>query len=145
MNIFGKMSSNFLIEAKEPPASHEDLRRLQDFSNITVPKEYVEMSKIATELEININNTMYIRIWSPTGCREMNEAHKIQKYIPNSLAIGDDEGGNVLIYLNGKCGFGLYMVGFGNLDIEDAVLIAPSLSDLLVSNKGIDVVMSGYV
>ncbi|QOS80374.1 SMI1/KNR4 family protein [Paenibacillus sp. JNUCC31] len=145
MNIFEEMSSNFHVEVKEPPASEEDIRRLQKFSDMIVPKEYEEMSKIATELEINVNKLMYIRIWSPSGCIEMNEAHKIQKYIPDSLAIGDDEGGNVLIYLNGKYGFGLYMVGFGNLDIEDTVLIAPSLRELLVNNKGVEVIMSGYV
>lgn len=145
MNIFEEMSSNFLVEVKEPPASQEDISRLQNFSSITIPKDYEVMSKIATELEINVKNEMYIRIWGPSDCIEMNEAHNIQKYIPDSLAIGDDEGGNVLIYMNGKYGFGLYMVGFGNLDSEDAVLIAPSLRDLLVNNTGIDVVMSGYV
>lgn len=145
MNIFEEMSNLFFVEVKESPASEADIRALQNFSSIKVPLEIEEMSKIATELEINVNNEMYIRIWSPSGCIEMNEAHNVQKYIPNSLAIGDDEGGNVLIYLEGKDGFGLYMLGFGNLDIEDAVLIAPTLRDLLVNNKGIDVVMSGYV
>ena len=31
-----------------------------------------------------------------------NMAYHIQKYIPNSLAIGDDECGNVVLYANGK-------------------------------------------
>ncbi|MWC31264.1 SMI1/KNR4 family protein [Paenibacillus sp. MMS18-CY102] len=145
MNIFEEMSSMFFVEVKEAPASDEDVRELQNFSSIKVPCEFEEISRIATELEISVNSKMYIRIWSPSGCIEMNEAHNVQKYIPDSLAIGDDEGGNVLIYLEGKDGFGLYMVGFGNLDVEDAILIAPTLRDLLVNNIGIDVVMSGYV
>ncbi|MFC7677832.1 hypothetical protein [Paenibacillus sp. GCM10028914] len=61
MNIFEEMSSNFLVEVKEPPASQEDISRLQNFSSITIPKDYEEMSKIATELEINVKSEMYIR------------------------------------------------------------------------------------
>ncbi|MFC9777497.1 MULTISPECIES: SMI1/KNR4 family protein [Paenibacillus] len=145
MNIFEEISDMFFVEVKDLPASEGDIISLQNFSTIKVPNDYEEMSKIATELEINVKNQMYIRIWSPLGCIEMNEAHRIQKYIPESLAIGDDEGGYVLIYMEGKEGFGLYMVGFGNIDVEDAVLVAPSLRDLLINNIGIDVVMSGYV
>ncbi|MGP3781155.1 hypothetical protein ACTWKC_12095 [Bacillus sp. 4A_MP3] len=54
----------------------------------------------------------------------MNESYEIQDYIPNSLAVGDDEGGNALIYFEGAEGFGLYIVGFGDLDPEEAVKVA---------------------
>lgn len=145
MSIIDEISNLFSIEAKELPATEMEIKELIDFSSIEIPADYIEIVKLATEIEINVKNEMYIRIWGPSDCIEMNEAHYIQKYIPNSLAIGDDEGGNVLIYLEGKGGFGLYMVGFGNLDIVDAVKIAPSLRDLLVNNIGIDEVMSGYV
>lgn len=145
MSIIDELSNFFSIEVKELPATEKEIKQLIDFSLIRVPADYIEIVKFATEIEINVKNEMYIRIWGPLDCIEMNEAHYIQKYIPNSLAIGDDEGGNVLIYLEGKGGFGLYMVGFGNLDIVDAVKIAPSLRDLLVNNIGIDEVMSGYV
>ena len=40
----------------------------------------------------------------------MNESYEIQDYIPNSLAVGDDEGGNALIYFEGAEGFGLYII-----------------------------------
>lgn len=74
----------------------------------------------------------------------MNEAHDIQKYIPNSLAIGDDEGGMALLYIDGKEGFGLYTVGFGNLDIEETIKIAPSLKSAvnrLRRSRGIVVIV----
>ena len=74
----------------------------------------------------------------PIDCIEMNEAHDIQKYIPNSLAIGDDEGGMALLYIDGKEGFGLYTVGFGNLDIEETIKIAPSLKVLLIDCVGVE-------
>ncbi|MEX3745737.1 MULTISPECIES: SMI1/KNR4 family protein [Lysinibacillus] len=144
MSIFDEISTMFSIEYKESPATERQIKELMDFSTIEVPADYIEFIKVATEVEINVKNEMYIRIWGPADSIEMNEAYYIQKYIPNSLAIGDDEGGNALIYLEGKRGFGLYMVGFGNLNIVDAVLIAPSLTDLLVNNFGLDQVMSGY-
>jgi hypothetical protein len=65
--------------------------------------------------------------------------------LPKSLAIGDDEGGGALIYLHGKAGFGLYLCRFADIDIDEAVLVAPSLTELLVNNVGINIVMSGYV
>ncbi|WP_375199393.1 SMI1/KNR4 family protein [Bacillus sp. RS11] len=144
MSIFDEISTMFSIASKESPASERQIKELMDFSTIEVPADYIEFIKVATEVEINVKNEMYIRIWGPADSIEMNEAYYIQKYIPNSLAIGVDEGGNALIYFEGKRGFGLYMVGFGNLDIVDAVLIAPSLTDLLVNNFGLDQVMSGY-
>ncbi|MBC2582757.1 SMI1/KNR4 family protein [Clostridium sp. DJ247] len=145
MSIFYELSDNFSVDAKEEPPSEEQIKELEKFSSIEIPLDYLELVREATEVEIKVKDEMYIRIWGPIDSIEMNEAHYIQEYIPNSLAIGDDEGGNVLLYVNGKKGFGLYMVGFGDLDIEDAVLVAPSLRDLLVNNIGIDVVMSGYV
>lgn len=67
---------------------------------------------------------------------EMNDAYNIQKYIPNSLAIGDDEGGKVILYISGQNGYGLYQVGFGDLDINDAEFISPSLTELLIYGVG---------
>ena len=34
---------------------------------------------------------------------------KNEKYIPDSLAIGDDECSNAVLYANGTNGFGVYM------------------------------------
>lgn len=62
----------------------------------------------------------YIRILGPADCIEINGVHNIQKYIPNSLVIGDDEGGKSLLYADRNEGFGLYIVDFGDLDIEES-------------------------
>lgn len=100
--------------------------------------EYIEIVRQVTNVEINVCNEMYIRIWDPTDCIEMNEAYYIQKYIPYSLAIGDDEGGKVLIYASGKEGFGVYLVDLGNLDIQDSIKLTVSLKLLLKNGIGID-------
>lgn len=85
-----------------------------------------------TEAEILVMGASYIRIWEAPGCMEMNDAYNIQKYIPNSLAIGDDEGGKVILYASDQNGYGLYQVGFSDLDINDAEFISPSLTELLI-------------
>lgn len=71
----------------------------------------------------------------------MNEAYNIQDSIPNSLAIGDDEGGNALIYANGINNFGLYLVAFNDLEIDEMKFISYSLVDLLHNAVGIEVIL----
>ncbi|PGZ08171.1 1,3-beta-glucan synthase regulator [Bacillus cereus] len=136
MSILENLNAIFTLETQEPPATEETVQELKKFSSIDVPSDYIEINQCCTNAEMNVNNEIYIRIWSPLDCIEMNKAHNIHKYIPNSLAIGDDEGGRVLLYTNGKKGFGLYTVDFGDLDIEEAIKISPSLKSLLVDGIG---------
>ncbi|HFK1458489.1 TPA: SMI1/KNR4 family protein [Bacillus cereus] len=142
MNILEKLNKAFTLEAYESPTSKEAIQKLQKFSSIDVPLDYLEVIQQCTNAEINVKNEIYIHIWGPIDCIEMNEAHDIQKYIPNSLAIGDDEGGMALLYIDGKEGFGLYTVGFGNLDIEETIKIAPSLKVLLIDCVGVEELLS---
>ncbi|MBY8914852.1 SMI1/KNR4 family protein [Bacillus sp. YC2] len=138
MTLLNKISSRFSVDAKEAAATEEEIKALTGFSSINVPSDYLDIVSEATEVEINVAGEKYIRIWSPAGCVDMNEAYEIQDYIPNSLAVGDDEGGNALIYFEGTEGFGLYIVGFGDLDADEAVKVAPSLNDLLIQDTGIE-------
>lgn len=134
-----KINNNFKIEVKKAGSTKTEIEELQAFFiGIDIPNEYTDfISKIA-EAEILVKNDYYIRIWDAKGCMEMNESYNIQKYIPSALAIGDDEGGQAIFYAKGNHGYGLYKVGFGNLDINDAVFIAPSLHDLLINGVGIE-------
>ncbi|MEC2077054.1 SMI1/KNR4 family protein [Metabacillus fastidiosus] len=141
MNILDNISSVYTIDARKSPSKEEEIKELQDFSTIDVPTDYIEIIQLASDVELNISNQMYIRIWGALGCIEMNEAYEVQKYLPNSLAIGDDEGGGALIYLQGKDGFGIYYNRFADLDIEEAVKIAPSLTELLINNVGTDILL----
>lgn len=142
MTILDKISNKFSIENIESPATSKEIEQLQMFSSINIPLDFIELVGLATEIEIKVNNEMYIRFWGPLGCIEMNEAYEVQKYLPNSLAIGDDEGGGALIYLFGKDGLGLYYSRFSDLDIEEAVKISNSLTELLVNDEGIDVLLN---
>lgn len=72
----------------------------------------------------------------------MNEVYNIQEYIPASMAIGDDERGNALLYAIGSNGFGIYLVSFGNLDVNEMVYIADSLESFFIRNEGVRVFTS---
>ena len=68
----------------------------------------------------------------------MDHAYGISKRIAGAIPIGDDGGGKVIFYMNGKKGFGLYHVGYGDLDAEDATFAAPNLSALFELGAGVD-------
>lgn len=103
-----------------------------------VPKEYLDVIAGGADLELRHTSGQYVRIWRPSGCVELDEANEVQKYLPGALPIGDDGGGKMIFYASGKDGLGLYLVGFGNLGIKDAVWIAPTLRSLLDDGVGID-------
>lgn len=139
MNILSKMSKSFELVESDEKSSDAEINELIHYSKIDVPFEFIEIIKEKTELEILVNNEKYIRVWGAKGCIEMNSAHHIQKYIPDSLAIGDDECSNAVLYANSSNGFGIYMVSFGDLDVNEMVYIADSLEAFFVKEKGIDI------
>jgi hypothetical protein len=66
------------------------------------------------------------------------KGYGISKRIAGAIPIGDDGGGRVIMYMNGKEGYGLYHVGYGDLDEEDAIFIASNLTALLEQAAGIE-------
>lgn len=140
MSILSKMSGLFKVAAYNTKSSDVEIDELHQFSKIDIPVEFIQIIKEKTELEIQVDDKKYIRIWGANGCIEMNTAYCIQKYIPNSLAIGDDECCNILLYAYGHEGFGVYMVSLSDLDIEEMVFIAGSLEDFFVNEKGVEII-----
>ena len=138
MSILKDLSSKYRIDASKSASSDEEIKKLIKFSDVQIPEDFLEIIKELTEIEINVDRKKYIRIWGADGCIEMNDAYNIQESIPNSLAIADDEGGNALIYTTGQNGFGLYVIAFNDLDVDELEYVADSLSDLLINNTGID-------
>ena len=91
------------------------------------------------DLEINIQDKKVLRLWTATGCAEMNEAHRIQKYLPNAWAIGDDEGGFAIIRVKNHASPGLYAVSFSDLDDDEKIFLAHSIPEFLFSGVGMDI------
>lgn len=138
MCIINKLNEIYRIDASKGASKENEIDKLMKSSSINVPFEYLELIRQKTEIEINIQGKKYIRIWGANGCIEMNEVYFIQKYIPSSLAIGDDEEGNAILYAKGKNGFGLYAVAFNDLDVNEMTFISESLKDLLILAKGVE-------
>lgn len=142
--MLNELNPSLRVESKNLGSSPESILQLIEISDIVVPLEYTTLISEATDIEISVKGEMYIRLWGAESCIELNEAYKVQYYIPNSLAIGDNEGGSALIYCTGNEGFGLYITGFGDLDLTDAEFIAPSLKDLLVKGSGVETLINTY-
>lgn len=139
MSILQKMGDQFEIVASDEKSSEIDIENLKQFAAITVPEEFLTIIREQTEIEICVVGKKYIRLWGAAGCIEMNEAYGIQNYIPDSLAVGDDEGGNAVLYAHGRDGFGVYMVAFNDLDEDDMTYISDSLESFFVCGMGIDI------
>lgn len=139
MSILSKMGKLFELATSDAKSSDIEIDELIQYSKIDIPHEFLEIIEEKTELEILVNNKKYIRIWGANGCIEMNDAYHIQKYIPDSLAIGDDECGNAVLYANGNNGFGLYIVSFSDLGVDEMVYIADSLEAFFLNEAGIDI------
>lgn len=140
MSILKNLSSSYRIDAYKPASPEKDINDLLNFSQIEIPEDYLDIIREKTEVEINVGQEKYIRIWGADGCIEMNEAYEIQENIPLSLAIADDEGGNALLYLDGNNGFGLYLIAFNDLDTDELQFVSYSLSDLLLKEIGINII-----
>ena len=142
MNFFDEINKKYKIFINGEASNIDSIKKLKDFSPIPIPEEYFEIIRNKTEIEINVKNMNYIRIWGADNSIEMNKGYYIQKYIPNSIAIWDDEGEYILLYADGKQGFGLYIVEFGDLDVEEMKYISKSLKDLLLRGIGVDILFN---
>ncbi|ELY2857447.1 SMI1/KNR4 family protein [Cronobacter dublinensis] len=141
-NDFFKLNKSFRLDTYAAASKENDIYALKGyFKNINIPEDYLDFINQMSEAEILVLDEVYLRIWGARGCLEINKEHHVQKYIPESFAIGDDEGGQIVFYAKGSKGYGLYKVGFGNLDINDAEFIAPSLRSLLIDGVGAEVLV----
>ncbi|MFS1514345.1 SMI1/KNR4 family protein [Chengkuizengella sp. SCS-71B] len=141
MSILNRLSEIYTIEAKDRPATAEEIEQLKKNSPVSLPSDYIKLLKEATDVEMTIQNGKLIRIWGITGMNgviELNAAYEVQQNIPDSLVIGDDGGDMALLFFNGSDGFGLYLTGFGDLDEETAIKISPTLSDFFINKVGVE-------
>ncbi|WP_317368704.1 SMI1/KNR4 family protein [uncultured Tyzzerella sp.] len=140
MNILKDLNNRCNISQNEESSNFLEINKLKTFSQIDVPKEFLNIISEMSEVEINIDNYKYLRLWGAEGCIEMNSAYEIQRYIPNSLAIGDNEEGSAILYVNHNNKFGIYKIDFNDLDIEELSYVSKSLFDLLVNGIGLDII-----
>ena len=131
------LHQSFTVLASESKADSDAVGRLNERFPL-VPNEYTVLAEEVTELELQHVNGQYLRIWGPDGCIDQDEGYEISQQISGAIPIGDDGGGQVIFYMEGHHGFGLYHVGYGDLDAEDAIWVARSLKELLCDAKGVE-------
>lgn len=95
----------------------------------SLPDDVAQLMSHATELEIDYCGR-YLRIYGPSGCIEMDEAYKISQRIQGSVVLGDNGGGEAILFV---ASYGLCRVGYGAIDIDELTYISDSLTDLLVN------------
>lgn len=141
MSVLNNMDGRFELLVSQTGASKGAIDELVAFvqsHGATLPDDYLAMLWVATEVEIRVDGRGCIRFWAPAGVLELNVAHELQRYIPEAIAVGDDEGGMVFVFMTGQDGTGLYRLSFADPDPAEAVFIAESVEALLLRGVGID-------
>lgn len=136
-----KLHSAFKMHSKSLGSPKDDIYELRKSFSISIPSDYLSLIKQATDIEISVRDEVFIRIWGANTCIELNEAYNVQEQIPDSLLIGDDEGGSALFYADGHSGFGLYIGRFADLDLETSKFIAGTLTEFLTKGFGVGTVV----
>ena len=137
-----KINPRFVVERKGSGASEGALRTLESrFED--VPADYVELAQWATDIVLLWDGEVYLYIWGPETVLERDETYEISALMPGAFPFGDDGGGRVFVHMNGSRGPGVYSCGFGVLLVDEGILVATSLSEMLTAGAGIDVVAAG--
>ena len=138
MSILNNLKEKIRIKVNEKASSELEIEEMITKSPIKIPNEFIEIIREKSELELTIDGNKILRIWGASGCVEMNDAYNIQKYLPRSWAIGDDEGGYAIVYaIDDNEKTGVYAVSFSDLDDNEKIFIAPSLFYFLAKGTGI--------
>ena len=141
MDFLSEIKSKYEIFVHGEISSIDSINDLKTFSPVAIPQEYFDIIENSEEIEFIIKDWKQITIWNANSCIEINRAYNIQKYISQSISICDVGHDNILLYANGKKGFGLYIAAFNNLDIDEMMYISKSLKDFILKEIGIDVFM----
>lgn len=142
MNILSNLHPSLKLAASQAPSTKEEIKALLEFSPIRVPSEYLQLIQQGSALEIGVNlgskGYWFIRIYGASRAIEMNEIYEVQKEVKNVLAIGDNEGGDMLVVAPQASPPGIYLNPMACLsDMDQATFIASNLTELLVHGKNL--------
>lgn len=92
------------------------------------PDALAELMQEAAELELSYRGR-YLRLYGPSGCIDMDEAYAISVRIPGAIGIGDNGGGEAIVFLPGE---GIHRVSYGAIDPDEVQFVAGSFEEPLV-------------
>lgn len=84
------------------------------------------------DIELEHESGLDVRIWSPDGLVEMNEAHQVQTRLGSGLAVGDADGRCLVERPDG-----IFAVGWGATDPSELRLVTPDLNSMLNGELGV--------
>lgn len=145
MSLLSRLHPKLKLAASSHPSSENEIQTLLDFSPIAVPEDYLALIRHGSELEIGVDlgaeGYWFIRIYGAATAIRMNEAYHVQRGLPQALAIGDNEGGEMLLQMPSANPPGIYHIPMSCLsDMEESTYIAASLEELLTQGKNLDLV-----
>ncbi len=123
--VIEKISDNW---HKNSGASIQDISTLESNLNIVFQNDYKSFIQWSNggEGEIGVN---YISLWKIEDIVALNDDYQIQKYLTKDyLAFGTD-GGGICYGFNIKEGFSVFKCPLGDLDINEASIIAESFTN----------------
>ncbi|MEG3088553.1 hypothetical protein [Sphingomonas sp. PB4P5] len=102
-----------------------------------LPAGYRSLVEEATAVTLLWNDRGELRLWGPEEVLAMDAAYGVSAMIPGAMPLGDNGGGEILVYGDGLQGPGLYLLETGSLFLdEDAEWLAGDVDTLLTSAEG---------
>ncbi len=114
---------------KEGPASDEAIQSLLESSTHKLPQEYLALLKISNggEGELGIEPG-WLQLWPAEQVIEHNQGYEVQNRVPGFFGFASSGGGELLAFdTRAEQPWKIYMIPFGCMEEENAILIAESL------------------
>lgn len=123
------------FQVHRPPATDGAVATLQRWLGRDLPPQYLAFLREANGVELGVHDEGgdCLRLWSATEVPERNAAYGIQRWLPDTFAIGSDGGDDAILFdmsaATGPEGWSVVRVGLGALDREEFVVQAPSFAE----------------
>lgn len=124
-----------LFQVQQPPATDTAIESLRRWVGKDLPSRYLALLREANGVELGAHDEDgdCLCLWSATEIPELNAAYSIQRWLPDTFAIGSD-GGDDAVLLDMSAGvdpegWPVIRVGFGALAREEFFLQAPSFAE----------------
>jgi cell wall assembly regulator SMI1 len=109
----------------QDPATDQQITEAENELGIKFPKEY--------RLLLTSSNGLFandlVNLYPTEEIAERNSTFEVARYLPGYIMIGDDSGGSGIFIDTVSSPSPVYQIGHGSLDLSDAVVLAPTLTD----------------
>jgi hypothetical protein len=106
-------------------ATDQQITAAENELAVKFPKEYRLLLASSDGLFAND----LVNLYSTQEIAERNRTFEVAQYLPGYLMIGDDSGGSGIFLDTVSSPSPVYLMGHGSLDLSDAIVLAPTLTD----------------